>query len=137
MFGSDGGSQISADSKRFYSPACFILNKKASKSFPLRSYFRIFLTMTTATPQAEEEVLEEIRTQEPAKVILFNDEIHTFDEVIAQLIKAIKCVASHAEALANEVHTKGRACVFGGELPKCLEVSAVLEEIHLMTHIEM
>ncbi|MGE5313528.1 MAG: ATP-dependent Clp protease adaptor ClpS [Acidobacteriota bacterium] len=93
--------------------------------------------MNTASPQAEEEVLDEVRTQEPAKVILFNDEIHTFDEVITQIIKAIKCRQEHAEALTVEVHTKGRACVFGGDLPKCLEVSAVLEEIQLMTHIEM
>lgn len=94
------------------------------------------LTMNTAAPKAEEEVIDQIRTQEPAKVILFNDEIHTFDEVISQLIKAINCNHSQAEAYALEVHTKGRACVFGGDMPKCLEVSAVLEEIQLMTHIE-
>jgi ATP-dependent Clp protease adaptor protein ClpS len=93
--------------------------------------------MNTESPQAEEEVIDQIRTQEPAKVILFNDEIHTFDEVIIQLMKAVKCTQSQAEAYALEVHTKGRACVFGGEMPRCLEVSAVLEEIHLMTHIEM
>jgi ATP-dependent Clp protease adaptor protein ClpS len=93
--------------------------------------------MNTASPQAEEEVLDEIRTQEPAKVILFNDEIHTFDEVITQIIKATKCGQTHAEELTVEVHTKGRACVFGGEMPKCLQVSGVLEEIQLMTHIEM
>ena len=60
--------------------------------------------MTPGTPQAEEEVLDEVRTQEPAKVILFNDEIHTFDEVITQLIKAINCTQPRAEALAVEVH---------------------------------
>jgi ATP-dependent Clp protease adaptor protein ClpS len=93
--------------------------------------------MNTASPQAEEEVLDEIRTQEPAKVILFNDEIHTFDEVITQIIKATRCGQTRAEELTVEVHTKGRACVYGGEMPKCLEVSGVLEEIQLMTHIEM
>ena len=93
--------------------------------------------MTTAAPQADEEVLDDIRSREPAKVILFNDEIHTFDEVITQIIKAIKCGQAHAEALTVEVHTKGRACVFGGDLLRCLEVSGVLEEIRLMTHIEM
>ncbi|HUI10586.1 MAG TPA: ATP-dependent Clp protease adaptor ClpS [Bacteroidota bacterium] len=84
-------------------------------------------------PEQEDEVL----TQDPARVILFNDDIHTFDEVIAQLIKATGCARSKAEALAMEVHTNGKAVVFSGELPRCVEVSAVLEEIRLMTQIEV
>ena len=80
---------------------------------------------------------DEVLTQDPARVILFNDEIHTFDEVIAQLIKATHCTAARAEALAMEVHTTGRAVVFGGELARCMEVSGILEEIKLMTQIEM
>ena len=84
-------------------------------------------------PEQEDAIL----TQDPAKVILFNDEIHTFDEVITQLIKATRCSASRAEELAMEVHTRGRAVVFGGELARCMEVSAILEEIKLMTQIEV
>ncbi|HTS00111.1 MAG TPA: ATP-dependent Clp protease adaptor ClpS [Bacteroidota bacterium] len=84
-------------------------------------------------PEQEDEVL----TQEPARVILFNDDIHTFDEVITQLIKATGCTSAKAEALAMEVHTNGKAVVFAGELPRCMEVSAVLEEIKLMTQIEV
>jgi ATP-dependent Clp protease adaptor protein ClpS len=84
-------------------------------------------------PAHEDEVL----TQDPARVILFNDEIHTFDEVIAQLVKATRCSAARAEALALEVHTSGRAVVFGGELVRCMEVSGILEEIKLMTQIEV
>lgn len=84
-------------------------------------------------PEQEDEVL----TQDPAKVILFNDDIHTFDEVIEQLVKATRCTASRAEALAMEVHTNGKAVVFSGELPRCMEVSGILEEIKLMTQIEV
>jgi ATP-dependent Clp protease adapter protein ClpS len=84
-------------------------------------------------PGHESEVL----TQDPAKVILFNDEIHTFDEVITQLIKATRCTSGAAEALAMEVHTNGRAVVFSGELVRCMEVSGILEEIKLMTQIEV
>lgn len=71
-----------------------------------------------------------------AKVILFNDDIHSFDEVIEQLIKAINCNYDRAEALAFEVHNKGKASVFEGELNECLRVSAILEEIALHTQIE-
>lgn len=90
-------------------------------------------TLPLEQPAHEDEVL----TQDPARVILFNDEIHTFDEVIAQLVKATRCSAASAEALAMEVHTNGRAVVFGGELVRCMEVSGVLEEIKLMTQIEV
>ena len=72
----------------------------------------------------------------PAKVILFNDEIHTFDEVIFQLIKAIKCTPQFGESIAWEVHTRGKACVFTGEMNECVKVSSVLEEIALHTQIE-
>lgn len=71
-----------------------------------------------------------------AKVILFNDEWHTFDEVINQLIKAINCSKSRAEELTWEVHNKGKSCVYEGDLSDCLRVSSVLEEIALHTHIE-
>ncbi len=79
---------------------------------------------------------EEVSVQEPAKVILFNDDVHTFEEVIGQLVKATGCAESKAEALAWEVHSKGKAVVFSGELPRCIEVSSILEEIQLMTQVE-
>src|SRR5688500_15255824 len=64
----------------------------------------------------------------PYKVILYNDNIHTFDEVIDQVTKAIGCTATRAEAIAWEVHTSGKSVVFDGEMSECLRVSAVLEE---------
>lgn len=89
----------------------------------------------------KELVLEEdqavAETGSPCKVILYNDEWHSFEEVIAQLIKAINCTTRRAEEITWEVHTKGKSCVFEGELADCLRVSAVLEEISLNTQIEM
>ena len=75
-------------------------------------------------------------TGQPSKVILFNDEVHTFEEVINQIIKATGCNQSRAEALTWEVHTRGKAMVFEGSLEECLRVSGVLEEIALHTQIE-
>ena len=71
-----------------------------------------------------------------AKVILFNDDIHTFDDVIVQLMKATSCSMERAEELAWEVHNKGKAVVYDGDLPDCLKVSSVLEEIALHTQVE-
>lgn len=87
-------------------------------------------------PDTETLLAEKTEVALPAKVILFNDEIHTFDEVILQLMKATGCSINDAEHLAFEVDTTGLACVFEGEMLDCLLVSSVLEEIALHTNIE-
>ena len=71
----------------------------------------------------------------PYKVLLFNDNVHTFDEVIAQVCKAIECAPEHAEAIAEEVHTRGKSIVFNGDMSECLRVSSILEEIALHTQV--
>lgn len=71
----------------------------------------------------------------PYKVLLYNDDIHTFDEVINQLIKAIECSYEEARALAFEAHVKGKAIIFNGELSLCLKITSILEEIALHTQI--
>ncbi|MCF6269556.1 MAG: ATP-dependent Clp protease adaptor ClpS [Melioribacteraceae bacterium] len=71
----------------------------------------------------------------PFKVVLYNDEVHTFDEVIVQLVKAVGCTFKEGRSFAFEVHVKGKAIVFGGDLPSCLKVTSILEEIALHTQI--
>jgi ATP-dependent Clp protease adaptor protein ClpS len=83
----------------------------------------------------EEEQATITDSKLPFKVILYNDDWHTFEEVIAQLIKAIQCNVEEARAFAFEVHVKGLAVVFIGSLQKCLKVSSILEEIELHTQV--
>ncbi len=92
-------------------------------------------------PQSDSDVLDDVidetKLKEPVRAILFNDEVHTFDEVINQLIKALRCDRAKAEALTWEVHNTGKSCVYTGELTRCLEITRILEEIELMTQIEV
>ncbi len=88
-------------------------------------------------PTLQEEKDTDILIEQPAKVILFNDEIHSFDEVIGQIIKATGCDTAKAEALTWEVHNSGKAMVFEGQMDNCLKVSHILEEIALNTQIEI
>jgi len=83
------------------------------------------------------EIIQDSETTEgiASRVILYNDDWHSFDEVIAQLIKAINCPFEKARALTFEVHVKGKAVVYSGDLKECLRVSSVLEEIALHTQI--
>ena len=97
--------------------------------------------MTTGTPDRDAVFQTaddtDVQIQTPAKVILFNDEVHTFEEVIGQIIKATGCDLTKAEALTWEVHHSGKAMVYEGEMRNCVRVSAVLEEIDLATQIEV
>lgn len=70
-----------------------------------------------------------------SRVVLFNDDWHSFDEVISQLMKAINCTYEQGKTFAFEVHVKGKAIVYSGSLKNCLKVTSVLEEIALHTQI--
>jgi ATP-dependent Clp protease adaptor protein ClpS len=91
-------------------------------------------------PDVEVDVLEEDETQEriddPWRVILYNDDIHSFDEVIFQVMKATGCSESQAEAYAWEAHINGKAAVYEGSFEDCFRVQGVLREIQLVTEIE-
>ena len=91
----------------------------------------------TPLHESDQEQDLDVDVQLPARVILFNDEVHTFEEVITQIIKATGCDVAKAEALTWEVHNAGKAVVYEGEMTKCVQVSHVLEEIELMTQIEV
>jgi len=81
------------------------------------------------------EIEEDTAIDSAYRVFLFNDDVHTFDEVITQLIKAINCSIKRAREFAFEVHTKGKAMVYSGTMQGCLKVSSILEEIALHTQI--
>ena len=70
------------------------------------------------------------------RVILFNDDWHTFEQVITQIIKATKCSFIEARDKTFEVHVNGKAVVYSGEIADCLRVSGILEEILLHTQID-
>lgn len=93
-----------------------------------------------ASPEVEVETLEKEEKDEeeetPWRVILFDDDVHTFDEVINQLIKALGCSVSHAEELTFKVHNEGKARVFEGSFEECFRVNGILKEIQLITEIK-
>lgn len=91
-------------------------------------------------PDVEEDVVVDETTseriQEPWKVILYNDDIHTFDEVIFQLRKATGCSESEAERIALEAHFRGKTVAYSGGFEACFKVMGVLREIQLIVEIE-
>ena len=86
-------------------------------------------------PTVETEVLEETQLDAVWSVILFNDSVHTFDDVIHQLVIATACSTSSAERLAWLVHTLGKTLVYDGEFEACFRVQSILREIELITEL--
>lgn len=78
------------------------------------------------------KVLEEVLVEEAVatnnEIVLFNDDVNTFDHVINTLIRVCSHTAEQAEQCALLVHYKGKCTVKTGELsdlkPQC---SSLLE----------
>ena len=74
-------------------------------------------------PRIEEEVDTETETQpqtsEPCKVILFNDEEHTYDYVVEMLTHASRLSRENAFRCAVEVDLTGRTIVHYGTREEC------------------
>lgn len=96
----------------------------------------------SADPDVEVLVEEDVeddtdeRLDDPWKVILYNDDIHSFEEVILQLIKATGCSADDAVRIAWQAHLNGKALAFTGPFDECFRVNGVLREIQLVTEIK-
>ncbi len=73
---------------------------------------------------------------EPWVVVLLNDEVHTFDDVIIQLMRATNCTPDRAAEIAWEVHTKGSSICFSGSKERCELVASILEEIALRVRLD-
>ncbi len=89
----------------------------------------------SGNPEQIEKEKNKEKVSLPFKVILYNDDIHSFDEVIIQLIKALRCSILEAQRFAFEAHVKGQSIIYNGELANCLQITSILEEIGLNTEI--
>ena len=85
-------------------------------------------------PAATEDADAAVET--PWRVILFDDDVHTFEDVILQLMKAVGCTPEQGYQHALTVHTEGKDCVYQGDFFDCFRVQGVLREIALVTEIE-
>lgn len=91
---------------------------------------------STQAPQKKVETTTGSGLGDACKTILFNDNVHTFDEVARQLVKAVRCTFSRGLALATTVHELGSAIVYSGHKERCEAVAMVLEEIGLKTAVD-
>ncbi len=83
-----------------------------------------------------EEILNESKLGDPAKLILYNDDVNTFDHVINCL--QIYCDHSEiqAEQCATIVHHNGKCCIKEGTRFKIEMVNVMLNLNKLNSEVE-
>jgi len=89
--------------------------------------YKIVSTKQEESPEGIEEVL--VQEDKEHEIVLYNDDVNTFDHVIRCLIKICEHTYMQAEQCAYLVHFTGKCVVKTGSLedlvPRC---TALLEE---------
>lgn len=82
-----------------------------------------------------EEVLVSEAVKNNNEIVLFNDDVNTFDHVIATLIYVCKHTSEQAEQCAVLVHYKGKCTVKTGDLKELIPQCTQLLEAGLSAEI--
>ena len=93
------------------------------------------MLMSTFT-ELEEVVLEETDVADGRKLILFNDDVHSFDFVIEALIEVCEHELLQAEQCTIIVHFKGKCAVKQGSYEKLEPMCTALLERGLTAEIQ-
>ncbi|MBD1420154.1 ATP-dependent Clp protease adaptor ClpS [Sphingobacterium chuzhouense] len=81
-----------------------------------------------------EEILATVRSSN--RLILWNDEINTFDHVIDCLMKHLQYSEGQAEQIAWKVHTEGKCAVLEGSLTEMEIYRKILKSEGLTVSVE-
>ncbi len=84
----------------------------------------------------QDDLRERADISGPWIVILYNCECHTFEDVEMILQKATGCSLEKAEAIAMEVHTRGRAICYSGSQEECERVARIIASIRLQVETD-
>lgn len=81
-----------------------------------------------AQEKYQESLLVDEAVKDPNEIILFNDEVNTFDHVIKTLIDVCEHTPHQAEQCSLIVHYKGKCTVKTGDIedlkPRCTKLLA-------------
>ena len=91
--------------------------------------------MTKPDTYFEKKTDSSVLIDHPWNVILYNDDVHSFEEVIFQIQKATGASLQNAIEITLEAHASGRAICYSGSLEECNKVANILKEISL--HVEV
>jgi ATP-dependent Clp protease adapter protein ClpS len=89
---------------------------------------------TTVIPRPE--ILNDVETAGEWIVIVFDNPINTFDQVITILQKATGCSLEEAEMETWEVHHLGKSIVHHADREECERVAGVIRTIGIQVEVE-
>jgi ATP-dependent Clp protease adaptor protein ClpS len=96
--------------------------------------------MPSTTWEQDEDVLIEdevsIGGDLPAYLIVYNDDVNTFDWVIESFMDVLKYSSVQAEQLAIIIHTKGKATVKTGSKEELVPLCEALTDRNLSAVVE-
>ncbi len=85
--------------------------------------------------EEELELLEDVKVDENKEIILYNDEVNTFDFVIESLIKVCSHSPIQAEQCTFIVHYNGKCGVKKGDMAKLKPMCSALLDRGLTAEI--
>ena len=91
---------------------------------------------TAPLPVAEPDTDPEHYPGEGYRVTLFNDDVHSLDEVVGQLLLALNCPLDVAVHITLRAHSFGSATVIIAEQSTAEHVASVLRKISLKVSVE-
>jgi len=93
---------------------------------------------TAPTIQISPSILGQLeeRTETPWVVILYNDDVHAFEDVILWVQKATGCPLEEAVRITLEAHQEGRARAYDGPRADCERVCGSLRSHGLQAEID-
>lgn len=97
----------------------------------------LYQIMSTEKPQIEKDSELDVLTQveREHKIVLFNDDVNTFDHVIKTLVAVCDHTYEQAEQCAYIVHYSGKCVVKTGSYKELEPICLKLREAHLSAEI--
>lgn len=92
----------------------------------IQNRFAIVATLGMPTPEQDEDVLLAEELDEPSQLIVYNDDVNTFDHVIETLIHVCNHTPEQAEQCTWLIHYKGKCCVKMGDWDKLASMRSAI-----------
>lgn len=96
----------------------------------------IFNQKTHSKEQSQNAVLDKEQVEEAVRLVVYNDEVNTFDWVIESFIKVCQHSLPQAEQLSYMIHFNGKAIVKTGDSHELQPQKEALQERGISAVIE-
>lgn len=93
-------------------------------------------TPSEVVPDQDLDQEEKARPDRGWRVILYNDSVHRFEDVVLWIQKATGCSLEVAEDVTLTAHRLGRAVCFQGSKDKCQRVAGSLRSHGLQVEVD-